>query len=203
MARTLIPERAPKDAALKLLKADHDEVKVLFDEYEDTDEPDERRVVADRLRGLLTVHAAIEEEIFYPAVREALDDEEHHLLEEAAVEHEAARELIAKLAAATDAERAAALVRVLGDYVRHHVDAEEDEIFPRVRGAELDQRTLAATLAARKQALMTELGIGEEELEEDEAFDEDEDDDFDGDLDADLDDDADDPAPPRHGGTHR
>lgn len=191
MSRTLPEARAPKDPALKLLKADHEEVKVLFDEYEDTDEPDERQVVADRLRGLLTVHATIEEEIFYPALREAFDDADHHLLEEAAVEHEAARELIAKLAAATDVEREAALVRVLGEYVRHHADEEEDEIFPRARETELDQAALAAALAARKQELMAELGIGEdEEPDDDELDDEDWDDDdadeFDDDEDLDA-----------------
>lgn len=182
MARTAPQARAPKDVALQLLKADHEEVKVLFDEFEDTDEPRERIVVANRLRGLLTVHATIEEELFYPALREALDDDDAQLLEEAAVEHETARELIAKLEAASpDDVRYPALVKVLGEYVRHHVDEEENEIFPRAKAARLDQAALGAALLARKQELMAELGLGDE--------DEDEEDEDDDDLDADEEDD--------------
>jgi hemerythrin superfamily protein len=196
MARTAPQARATKDAALQLLRADHEEVKVLFDEFEDTDDPRERIVVADRLRGLLTVHATIEEELFYPALREALDDDNQRLLAEATVEHETARELIAKLESASpDDARYAALVKVLGEYVRHHVEEEEDEVFPRARAAKLDQASLAAAMLERKQALMTELGLGddeEEEVADDEEFDEDEDDEeFDADEDDDEDDDED------------
>ena len=177
MARPAPNARAAKDAALQLLKADHEEVKVLFDEFEDTDDPRERIVVADRLRGLLTVHATIEEELFYPALREALDDDDRRLLEEAAVEHETARELIAKLEAASpDDVRYAALVKVLGEYVRHHVDEEEDEVFPRARAAKLDQPGLAAALLERKQALMAQLGLGDDDEDEDEEADEDDED---------------------------
>jgi hypothetical protein len=205
MARTAPQARAPKDAALQLLKADHEEVKVLFDEFEDTDDPRERIVVADRLKGLLTVHATIEEELFYPALREALDDDDRRLLEEATVEHETARELIAKLESASpDDARYAALVKVLGEYVRHHVEEEEDEVFPRARAAKLDQASLAAALLERKEALMTELGLGDDdeeeteddddEFEDDDEFDEDDEDDEDelDDEDEDEDEDEDD-----------
>jgi hypothetical protein len=198
MARTAPQARAPKDAALQLLKADHEEVKVLFDEFEDTDEPLEREIVANRLKGLLTVHATIEEELFYPALREALDDDDQQLLEEAAVEHETTRDLIAKLDGGSPQDtRYAAVVRVLGAYVRHHVEEEEDEVFPRARAARLDQVSLAAALLARKQALMAELGLGddeeEDEEEDDEDFDEDDEDveDEDEDLDEDEDEDED------------
>lgn len=154
MSRTLPEARAPKDPALKLLKADHEEVKVLFDEYEDTDEPDERQVVADRLRGLLTVHATIEEEIFYPAVKEAVDEAED-LLAEAEVEHGSLKDLIAKIER-QDGEGAEfdALVTVLGEYVRHHVKEEQNELFPKVRKSDLDLAKLGAALAERKQQLM-------------------------------------------------
>jgi hemerythrin superfamily protein len=191
MARPAPLARATQDAALQLLKADHEEVKVLFDEFEDTDEPRERDVVARRLRGLLTVHARIEEELFYPALRETLDDDDQALLEEAAVEHETAREMIAKLETGdVDVGRYAALVKVLGEYVRHHVDEEEDELFPRARAAKLDQASLAAAMLERKQALMTELGLEDDE-EEDEDVDED-DEDFEDDEDEDDDEEWDD-----------
>jgi hypothetical protein len=185
MARPAPLARATPDAALQFLKADHEEVKVLFDEFEDTDEPRDREIVARRLRGLLTVHARIEEELFYPALLEAFDDEDRPLLEEAAVEHETAREMIAKLETGdVDVGRYAALVKVLGEYVRHHVDEEEDELFPRARAAKLDQASLAAALLERKQALMAELGLDDD----DDDFDDDEDDDEEWDEDEDDDD---------------
>lgn len=194
MARPAPQARAPRDAALQLLKADHEEAKVLFEEFADTDEPRERAAVARRLRGLLTVHARIEEELFYPALRAAFDAEDRPLLEEAAVEHETARDLIAKLDADSPGdERYAATVKVLGEYVRHHVDEEEDELFPRARLARLDQGALALALLERRQALMAELGLGDDEEDEDEDFDEDEDDDEDDDdEDWDEDDDVED-----------
>lgn len=208
MARPAPQSRARQDAALQLLKADHEEVKVLIDEFADTDEPREREIVARRLGGLLTVHARIEEELFYPALRDAVDPDDRPLLDQAAVEHESARDLIAKLddPQAGD-ERRAALVKVLGEYVKHHVDEEEDDLFPRARAARLDQVALAAALLERKQALMSELGLDDDDEDDDEAeddddlddedeaededWDEDDEDDGEGDLDDDVDEELD------------
>jgi hemerythrin-like domain-containing protein len=101
------------------------------------------------------VHAEIEEDIFYPAMREALDDE--LLLDQAEVEHAAARELIEQIesmdpgAALYDAK-----VLVLGEYIDHHVQEEENEIFPQAEKSGIDLDTLGAELGERKRELMSE-----------------------------------------------
>jgi hemerythrin superfamily protein len=101
----------------------------------------------------LTVHAQLEEEIFYPAAREAL--EEQDLLDEAEVEHASAKELIAQLESTKPgAELYDAKVTVLGEYIDHHVKEEEKQMFPKVRKARLDLEELAAQMKARKEALM-------------------------------------------------
>ncbi|MBL8839758.1 MAG: hemerythrin domain-containing protein [Alphaproteobacteria bacterium] len=147
---------APLDA-LKLLKADHDEVAALLDKYEGLGErtkaPTKHKLALD-ICGKLTVHATIEEEIFYPAVKEAVDEAED-LLAEAEVEHGSLKDLIAKIER-QDGEGAEfdALVTVLGEYVRHHVKEEQNELFPKVRKSDLDLAKLGAALAERKQQLM-------------------------------------------------
>ena len=120
--------------ALDLLKKDHDEVDALFKDYEafaDGDgDADDRRALSTQICGLLAVHALIEEEIFYPAARKAKVDAD--LLDEAEIEHGAAKELIAQIGAAHSAEPLYdARVKVLGEYIRHHVKEEEGSCFRR------------------------------------------------------------------------
>jgi hemerythrin-like domain-containing protein len=99
------------------------------------------------------VHAQIEEEIFYPAAREAMKDQD--LLDEAEVEHASAKELIAQIEAMqAGQELFDARVTVLGEYIRHHVKEEQNEIFPKLKKADIDLKGLGAQLAERKQALM-------------------------------------------------
>ena len=111
---------------------------------------------------MLTVHAAIEEEIFYPAVRDALDDTK--LLDEAEVEHQAAKDLIAQIQD-SDPEDALydAQVNVLGEYVNHHVQEEEGELFTQIRDAELDLESIGAEMSARQEELLS----AESELDDD------------------------------------
>jgi hemerythrin superfamily protein len=146
--------------ATKLLMADHKEVKALFKQYdklakgEGTDE--EKQAIAEEICTMLTVHATVEEEIFYPAAREAM--EEQDLLDEAEVEHASAKELIAQIRGMSPADELYdAKVKVLGEYVDHHVQEEEKELFPKVRKADLDLKQLGAALEARKQQLMNEM----------------------------------------------
>ena len=138
--------------ALALLKEDHDRVEAAFRRFEKLDRHDSegcRRVVLAACEEL-KVHAAIEEELFYPAVREALEDEE--ILNEAAVEHETAAMLIEQLENMdADDPNFHATFTVLGEYVRHHVREEEDEMFPQARKAGLDLEGLGARMRARKQ----------------------------------------------------
>lgn len=147
--------------AIRLLTADHQEVKALFKQYEqlvdDDAEGEERQLLAERICDLLTVHATIEEEIFYPAARASLDDED--LLDEAEVEHASAKDLIAQIKATSpEDELYDAKVTVLGEYIDHHVEEEEGEMFPKCKKSEMDLDELGAQLQARKADLMAELG---------------------------------------------
>src|SRR5213079_2928584 len=119
---------------------------------------DEKQALAERICALLTAHATIEEEIFYPAAREALD--EQNLLDEAEVEHATAKDLIEQIQSMdpTD-ELYDAKVKVLGEYVNHHVQEEEGELFPKCMSSEMDLDQLGEAISARKVELMDELGM--------------------------------------------
>ena len=153
--------RAAQSDATLLLTRDHAEVKKLFKEYEKLADAEadgqERQELATQICQMLTVHATIEEEIFYPAAREA--EVESDLLDEAEVEHSTAKDLIAQLEEATDAdEMFDAKVKVLGEYIDHHVKEERNEIFVKARAAkELDLVVLRDQLTTRKEELMEEL----------------------------------------------
>jgi hemerythrin-like domain-containing protein len=143
--------------AIALLKQDHAEVKALFKEYDKLAEADaeagEREMLALQICDMLTVHATIEEEIFYPAAREALSGDNEDLLDEAEVEHASAKDLIAQIQS-TDASDALfnAKVKVLGEYIDHHVKEEQNELFPKLKG-KLDAKAIGARLQARKEDL--------------------------------------------------
>jgi len=141
--------------AIKLLKDDHKEVKGYFDQYQDLEDDAEKQALADKICLALTVHAQIEEEIYYPAAREAIDDDD--LLDEAEVEHASAKQLIAEIQAMKAGDRLFdAKVTVLGEYIDHHVEEEENEMFPESRESDLDLKALGAQLAARKAELMAQ-----------------------------------------------
>lgn len=156
---------APRDA-IALLKQDHRVVEKLFTEFEEADE-DELQHIAERACQLLTVHAQIEEELLYPSAKDALEDEEEiELVAEANVEHQSAKDLIAKIEGMTpEDESFKATVKVLGEYVKHHVKEEENELFPKLKKTELDLKDMGAQLLERKLQLMQELGI-EMDMEE-------------------------------------
>lgn len=144
----------PADA-IKLLKADHKEVKTYFKQYESLEDEAEKQALADKICLALTVHAQIEEEIYYPATREAIDDDD--LLDEAEVEHASAKQLIAEIQSMTVGDRLFdAKVTVLGEYIDHHVEEEEGEMFPESRDSDLDLVELGKQLAARKKELMAQ-----------------------------------------------
>ncbi len=155
----------PPDA-IKLLTEDHDEVKGLFKQYQklvDAEAPaSERQPLAEQICDLLTVHTAIEEDIFYPAARAAIDDDA--LLDEAEVEHGAAKDLIEQIRA-MDAEDELydAKVTVLGEQIDHHVKEEEGELFPKCKKAKMDLDELGAELEQQKTELMAELGESAQE----------------------------------------
>jgi hemerythrin-like domain-containing protein len=153
---------APRDA-IALLKQDHRAVEALFEEFEDADQS-EQSELATRICQMLTVHAQIEEEILYPQAKEAFGEEEDEMVYEAEIEHGSAKELIAKIEAGTPEDpEFKPLVKVLSEYIKHHVKEEEKEMFPALKEAELDLKELGARLAQRKMQLMEEMGIEAEE----------------------------------------
>ena len=151
--------------AIELLLADHRNVEKLFKDYErlveDEGSYNEKEALAATICAELTVHTQVEEEIFYPAARDILDDEE--LVDEAVVEHASAKDLIAQLAdMSPDDDLYDAKIKVLSELIEHHVEEEEDEMFPKLKKARLDTKALGPQMAERKHELIEELGIGVE-----------------------------------------
>ena len=150
--------KAKAGGALEMLKEDHDKVKKAFKEFEKLDREDTEalRRLVQTVCEELKVHTTLEEEIFYPAVREAIDDED--IMNEAQVEHETAKMLIEQLEnmGAEDPNYHATFT-VLGEYVRHHVKEEEDEMFPEAKKTDLNFEELGARMKERKTELMGEM----------------------------------------------
>ncbi|MCK9619204.1 MAG: hemerythrin domain-containing protein [Methylobacter sp.] len=139
--------------ATALLRADHEHVSDLFEEYEDSRSSAKKKRIVEELCNELTVHAQIEEEIFYPAVKRALKDKE--LIPEARVEHDTLKGLIAQVEGEEpDGEMFDAKIKVMREYVKHHVKEEQDEIFPKAKSTDLDMMELGAKLSERKEELL-------------------------------------------------
>ena len=145
-------------SAITLLRADHKLVQDLFDQYEKTRSEDRKAEIAEQICLELTVHAQVEEEIFYPAAREAIRDSE--LLDEAEVEHQVAKDLIAEIEDGEPGDELFdAKVKVLGEYINHHIKEEKGEMFPKARSArKLDLMAMREEMEARKEELMAEMG---------------------------------------------
>ncbi len=139
--------------ATAMLRADHKKVSDLFSEYEKARSSDRKQRLVDEICTELTVHAEIEEGIFYPAVKEALRD--HELVPEATVEHASLKDLIAQIEGVEpDGEMFDAKVKVLSEYVKHHVKEEQNEMFKKARATSLNMKELGARMAERKAELM-------------------------------------------------
>jgi hemerythrin HHE cation binding domain-containing protein len=157
--------KAKATGAVEILKEQHDKVKKAFKEFEKLDREDTealQKIVQTTCEDL-KLHTTLEEELFYPAVREAIDDED--ILNEAQVEHETAKMLIEQLEnMGADDPNFHATFTVLGEYVLHHVKEEEGEMFPQTRKTDLDLEELGGRMRQRMQELMGEMQ--EEEKEE-------------------------------------
>lgn len=149
---------AKQKDACDLLDADHKAVKKLFKEFEELTESrgntrEKKRRLAQRICQELAVHAQIEEEIFYPAIRKAIKDD--LMMNEAEVEHASAKDLIAQIEHMDAADaKFDAKVTVLGEYIDHHVKEERNEMFPKARATKVDLVKLRQQLEARKEELM-------------------------------------------------
>jgi hemerythrin superfamily protein len=146
------PSTARKPDAIALLKADHKLVKDLFKQAGKLKDGQEKNRIVQKICDELTVHTAIEEEIFYPAVRAAIDDED--LMDEADIEHAGAKELIAQLRKLKPGDdHYDARVTVLGEQIDHHVKEEHEEMFPKARKSDVDLKVLGDQLRQRKAEL--------------------------------------------------
>ncbi len=146
------------DDAIALLQTDHDELADLFERYEalaaDAAPADERRDVAEEICSLLLVHVVLKEEIFYPAVREAIDEE--YLVDEALVALDSARALVDEIQGGDPTEpRYDTQVKMLHEVVAPHFEEERSEMFPRVRETSLDLEEVGAEMAARQELLLS------------------------------------------------
>lgn len=149
---------APKKLdAIALLKADHRKVEDLFAKFEKAKDKNTKRSLADTICLELTVHTIIEEEIFYPACKDAVEED---LYDEAYVEHDGAKVMIAELLASNPGEDFYdAKLKVLSEEIKHHVKEEEhrsDGMFAQARAAGLDMDALAERMAARKEELLAD-----------------------------------------------
>src|SRR6185436_565757 len=136
-----------------LLRADHKLVSDLFAEYEKARSPSKKQQLVGQICTELTVHAKVEEEIFYPAVKQALKDKE--LVPEATVEHATLKDLISQVEGKEpDGEMFDAKIKVLSEYVKHHVKEEHTEMFPKAKATKLDMADLGAQIAERKAELL-------------------------------------------------
>lgn len=144
--------------AIALLKADHRKVEGLFEKFEKAKDAKTKKALATEICIELTVHATIEEEIFYPACKDAVEDD---LRTEAYVEHDGAKVLIAELAGSDpDNEFYDAKMTVLGEQIRHHVKEEEkpgEGFFAQARHGGIDMDALGEQLAARKNELLADI----------------------------------------------
>ena len=156
-SKTVSPDKAKSASkdAIALLKADHEALSQMFTEYESLRSADKKQALVAQICTALSVHAQIEEEIFYPAVKDALKDK--LLVPEATVEHAGVKDLIAQIEGiAPDGEMYDAKVKVLSEYVKHHVKEEQNEMFPKVKASSLDIVELGMRMAVRKDELMAQ-----------------------------------------------
>lgn len=141
--------------AITLLKQDHEKVRQMFEEFEKADE-DRKFELAAEICQALTVHSTIEEEIFYPQVRESIEAED--LMLEAEIEHDTVKNLIERVQEGeVDETQLSAMIKVMNEYVNHHVNEEQRRMFPRVKRSGLDLEALGKELLARKTELEAEL----------------------------------------------
>ena len=156
--------------AVAMLAADHKKVKGLFEDFKNLksheNSGEAKAALVLQICQELTVHAQLEEEIFYPAVREAIEDEA--LMDEAAVEHACAEELIAQLESMDpEDDLYDAKVTVLGEQIDHHVKEEEGDMFVKAKKSKVDTRALGEQMARRKTELMAEFAGSTDEDEND------------------------------------
>lgn len=147
------PSKTPDATAM--LKADHQLVSKLFEEYESARSASSKTKIVAKICAELSVHAQVEEEIFYPAFKQALKDTV--LVPEATVEHATLKDLISQVEGVEPVgEMFDAKIKVLCEYVEHHVKEEQGEMFPKAKASNLDLVALGAQMASRKAEILAQ-----------------------------------------------
>jgi len=163
--RTSAARSRSKDA-IALLQEDHKRVQKMFKQFEKMDhqeDTEEMRTLVDTVCQELEMHTTLEEELFYPAMREAIGEEQMELMEEAEIEHDTAKQLIEALRSLEPGDaKYAATFTVLGEYVKHHIEEEESEMFKQAKKAKLDVEALGEEMKNRRSSMMA----GEEESDD-------------------------------------
>ncbi len=154
----MMTQKSEAEDAVALLEQDHRDVEGFLDQFEQAGENSTKQELARQICLALTVHAEIEERLFYPTARKKADEELKELLDEAEVEHASAKALIAEIEPMTPRDRLfAAKVKVLGEYVKHHVKEEENELFSKVRDTDIDLEALGKKLKELKMSLLKQM----------------------------------------------
>lgn len=150
-AQGSLSEDPPSDA-ITLLETDHRAVEKLFEDFDKSRGDADQRDIVNAICIALKIHARLEEELFYPAAARVLD--QPSMIVEAMVEHASAKDLIAQIETGAPGQPIfEARVKVLSEYVAHHVAEEESELFPQVRDSALDLEALGEVMTRRKQEL--------------------------------------------------
>mgnify|MGYP001601136396 CR=1 FL=1 len=145
-------------SATQMLREDHKKVKELFEQFEQSEDRSEKGRIAEKALVELTIHATLEEELFYPAVREEIEEKE--LVGEAIEEHHVAKILIGELASLDPSnERFEAKFMVLAESVKHHIEEEEGEMLPKIEQSGFDLESLGEEMAERKSELLEEVTL--------------------------------------------
>jgi hypothetical protein len=158
-----------RNEIIEMLKQDHQRVKKAFkagEKLHEEERHDELRELVEQTVAEVRVHAKLEEELFYPAAREAVKEED--LIDEAEVEHQSAKALMEQLdVLSPDDPRYMATFKVLGEYLKHHIREEENELFEQLSGgrSKVQWEELQQQMLTMRETLMAEMGLGEEEAE--------------------------------------
>ena len=155
-----MPRQAKPDA-VSLLKEDHRKVEVLFEKFEKARDEERKKALAREICTELTIHAMIEEEIFYPSCQGKIEDED--VLDEAYVEHDGAKVLISEIMSDLNARFFEAKVTVLSELIKHHVKEEakrSEGLMAQAKQAGLDMEALGERLMARKGQLKQQFASG-------------------------------------------
>lgn len=143
------------EQTIEMLSKDHDEVDGMFDDYKKLMDYEAaattRKTLATKICDALTQHAELEEQIFYPAAREYLEKDNEEIMDHADVEHATLKGLIERISTTKASDpHFDALVHVLGEYVKHHVEEEEDEMFSELRKEGADMKAALKAMKAFK-----------------------------------------------------